>query len=373
MRFLPAGRTPETEIARALLARGEFAAAADRFERLLVSAARPELMRRARRGATAALIQLGLLRFHAGQDTEAGAHFARALRWSPGCARARGFHARVLHRAGRCGESAAELERALEGAPGDDADVWMLLALCRHEAGDESGVAPALHRALALLTRRLATLCAPPAPESFASRRLVADAPAGALAVAARAVAERPSSADRRLGLARALIEAGATGAAAVEVERALRIHPRHLEALALKAWLRLRHGKHDAAAVILEQVIPRLPHDAHLHFWLGLAHWRSGDPDAAIGALERAVGLDRHFARAQRVLGLLYHGQGRRAEALRALRLGMIRDREPERSTLSPLEDLAWACPDGVGWEARELERARDGSEAEFGVLAGG
>ena len=347
------GRNRDYERGIAHFNRGEFESAAQCFERALVRLRNPGHpdFGLARCYAAEARAHLGLAFFHAGEYPRAEREMTRALETNPSFPDLLYYRARIRERSGRVREALDDLERALHDRPGA-IEIHLLAAVCRSRLDDGRGAEQALQAALALgwsgpperLPARGATAdrmgLSPPrrwrAARGAEQESGAAATPAGAALVALRREVEDATGfADRRYRLGQALMDAGRPAEAARELDQALRLNPRYLEARVLAARARMECGEARRAADDLEIAVGQEPRYADLHFWLGLARFRAGNFEGAAASLETAVGLNREFGRAQRLLGLVYHALGRGPDALRALRRGMARDRELARAGL--------------------------------------
>ncbi|MEK7331127.1 MAG: tetratricopeptide repeat protein, partial [Candidatus Eisenbacteria bacterium] len=196
--------------------------------------------------AAQARAHLGLAFFHAGDYARAEREFSGALSENPSFPDLRYFRARIFERSGRLAEAVEDLGRALADHP-RDVEAHLLLAVCLGQLGEGTRSAAALERALGLGFDLPAGLSPARAAEWGIAdwQRLVPellrDTPAGvpdavqealeryqagdlaaALASLARAVAERPSYADRRCRLAALLLEAGQPAEALEQLDAAL-------------------------------------------------------------------------------------------------------------------------------------------------------
>jgi tetratricopeptide (TPR) repeat protein len=282
--------------------------------------------------AVEACARRALAAFHAGRYAIAERELDHAVRL-PGAPHAlRYYRARVFQRSGRIAEALAELERARDCGPAC-CESSLLEAVCLAEAGEGVRARAALERARVLgfpLPSRPPRAGGAPAPEG--------------LAEAARAVAECPEYADRRLRYAVRLEDAGALEEAAAQVALALALNPGYLEARLGAARLALERGEPSVAIAHLEEAARLRPTYPDVHFLLALAYSRGEHWGNAQAAAERAVELNRHFGRAQRLLGLALHARGHDQDALRAVRRGLVRDRElaPAAERSHP---AAWAA----------------------------
>lgn len=342
--------------------RGEFERAAEAFESVLREVRDPNDPDHclARVQAAEARANLGLAFFHAGDFARAEKEFTVALEENPTFPDLRYYRARIRQRSGRVPDAIADLERAVGEHP-RYLEAHLLLAVCLGQTGERE-------RSVAALQSALELGWAPPAgvdPGAAAQwngdawKQLLAPGPApagaaapplhaalqkhasgdltGAIAELACAVEEKPTWADLRARLAGLLLEAGRAGEALEHLAVALERNPGYLEARLLAMRAELERGDAAAAEAHATAALMKNPDYPDLHFWLGLARFRSGDLPGAGAALERATELNRQFARAQRLLGLVYHALGRYDDALRAVRMGLSRDREVPGGDLEP------------------------------------
>jgi len=289
--------------------------------------------------AVEACARRALAAFHAGRYAIAERELDHAVRL-PGAPHALHYYrARVFQRSGRIAEALAELERARDSGP-TCCESSLLEAVCLAEAGEGVRARAALERARVLgfpLPSR------PPRAGGAAAPERLADA--------AHAVAERPEFADRRLRYAVRLEEAGALEEAAAQVALALALNPGYLDARVSAARLALERGEPSVAIAHLEEAARLRPAYPDVQFLLALAHSRLELWGNAEAAAERAVELNRHFGRAQRLLGLALHARGRHQDGLRAVRRGLVRDRE-----LAPAAERSHP----VAWAARRADPER-------------
>ncbi len=350
--------------------RGEWERAAESFETVLTTVRDPNDpdLGLARCYAAEARAHLGLACFHHGDDARAELEFTRALEENPSFPDLRYYRARICERSGRIDEALAELDRALADHP-RYVEALLLKAVCLAHRGDEAGSRAALDAAQGLgfelpqaltsattaewgasdwksLLARADGAPAPSGPQERALERYHAGDLEGAIAELARAVEAHPGWADLHCRLGGLLIESGRVAPALEQLDAALRINGKYLEARLLRARLTLEHGDAAEAATHLEAALAAQPDYPDLHFWLGLARFRAGALEAAVSPLEKAVALNRQFARAERLLGLVLHALGRHDDAVRHVRRGLQRDRDVTDAALDAVAVLMRTDP---------------------------
>ena len=138
-------------------------------------------------------------------------------------------------------------------------------------------------------------------------------------ATEARALFEAIASARdlpwARLGIARALIGAGETGAATAALDSLIAGHPGYADALDVLAGLHLEQGRFDEALAICRQAVALTPGSVGRLQKLGQLAFHLDEPGEAARALDRAailgVGSKMFDAQALVLLGLLRSQQG--------------------------------------------------------------
>ena len=110
-------------------------------------------------------------------------------------------------------------------------------------------------------------------------------------------------------------------------VDEALRLDPKLVPALTLKAKLAMAIRRYDVARESLERALAVDPSSWYAQFLYGLQFYQQNELPAAIPALEKARRLNPRDPRAPLFLGLSQESLGRTAEALQsyrdAIRLG--------------------------------------------------
>ena len=140
-------------------------------------------------------------------------------------------------------------------------------------------------------------------------------------------VDKRPNNAAARNSLGQALIHAGRSEEARIQLEQAIRINPAMTEAYSNLAGLIYRDGRVAEAAELLERALTLNPdRPAKIHANLGLVFLTSGEPAAAREQFEAATADGAYAPDAHYYLGLL---EVRRGDLPRAIeREGMLRSR---------------------------------------------
>jgi len=109
-------------------------------------------------------------------------------------------------------------------------------------------------------------------------------------------------------------------------VAEALRVNPRFVPALVLKARLALAANRFDVAKTSLRQAVEREPNSASAQFLLGFVLYLENDFAGALEPLRQAARLQPDDARTQFYLALTFEGLGRTDDAIagyeRALKL---------------------------------------------------
>jgi tetratricopeptide (TPR) repeat protein len=104
-------------------------------------------------------------------------------------------------------------------------------------------------------------------------------------------------------------------------VDEALRLDPKLVPALTLKAKLAMAANRYDVARQSLEQAIAADPSSAYAQFLYGFQFYQQNQLPAAIPALEKARRLNPRDPRAALYLGLARESLGQTAEALKSYR----------------------------------------------------
>ncbi len=100
-------------------------------------------------------------------------------------------------------------------------------------------------------------------------------------------------------------------------VEAALRLNPKLVPALTLKARLAMTANRFDVARNCLRQAVEIEPRSAENQFLFGFALYIDNDFARALPALEQAARLNPGDARTEFYLALTYDGLGRAGEAI--------------------------------------------------------
>jgi tetratricopeptide (TPR) repeat protein len=103
---------------------------------------------------------------------------------------------------------------------------------------------------------------------------------------------------------------------AKAEYQRALKIYPRHVDALYNLAVTCERLGQNPEALTYYQQYLAIRPNDADVWTQLGVRHDEAGERVEAEAAYQKALAADPNFGRAHHNLGVLYKEQGKLDEA---------------------------------------------------------
>jgi tetratricopeptide (TPR) repeat protein len=104
-------------------------------------------------------------------------------------------------------------------------------------------------------------------------------------------------------------------------VDEALKLDPKLIPALTLKAKLAMAANRYDVARQSLEQAIAVDPSSWYAQFLYGFQFYRQNELPAAISALEKARRLNPRDPRAALYLGLARESLGQTTEALKTYR----------------------------------------------------
>lgn len=187
----------------------------------------------------------------AGRLDDAGRLYEAVLADDPDQFDALNLSGALALQTGEAGRAVERLERAVAIQP-DVADAWCHLGLARQAGGDPAGAVAPLERALSL------------------------DA----------------SLVQARLGLARALLDAGRRQEAMVHAARAAKDAPDHVGAWRVLAEACEARDDHAASANAYRQAIKLAPDDPEGHYNLGLALDRQGEWPQALACYQRALDL---------------------------------------------------------------------------------
>ncbi|SPE36005.1 Tetratricopeptide TPR_2 repeat protein [Candidatus Sulfopaludibacter sp. SbA6] len=116
---------------------------------------------------------------------------------------------------------------------------------------------------------------------------------------------------------ANALFAAGKFPEALAATEEALRLEPKLVPALTLKAKLAMAGGRHDVARKCLEQALEIDPRAAYAQFLYGLVAYLGNDLEAALPRFRKARQLSPSDPRAALYLGLTVESLGQPAQAM--------------------------------------------------------
>ena len=104
-------------------------------------------------------------------------------------------------------------------------------------------------------------------------------------------------------------------------LDEALRLDPKLVPALTLRARLAMAINRYDVAKESLERAIAADPASAYPRFLYGFQYYQQNEMPKAIAEFEKARDLDPRHAEAALYLGLAYESVGRTAEALELYR----------------------------------------------------
>lgn len=163
----------------------------------------------------------------------------------------------------------------------------------------------------------------------------------------ARTVAERAVRLDEHLALARVALGsisawAGDDAAALRELEIALQLDPRSVEAYRGLGEAHRRKDRFADAIAAYQKAVQLAPRDHSLHDQLGILYYRTARYDEAAAEFRQSLELVPDRAEAYRDLGAVYYMQGRLAEAAEAFQKALaIR---PDHSLYSNLGTILFA-----------------------------
>jgi tetratricopeptide (TPR) repeat protein len=121
--------------------------------------------------------------------------------------------------------------------------------------------------------------------------------------------------------LANRLFVAGKYQEAFNAVDQALKLDPKLVPALTLKAKLSMAANRYDVAKATLEQAIAADPSSSYAQFLYGFQFYQQNELPAAKQALEKAYKLNPRDARTSLYFGLTRESLGETAEALKSYR----------------------------------------------------
>ena len=156
-------------------------------------------------------------------------------------------------------------------------------------------------------------------------------------------------------------------------VDEALRLDPKLVPALTLKAKLAMAENRYDVARKSLEQALEIDPASPYAQFLYGFEAYLTNELQLALPRLEKARQLNPSDPRAALYLGLTFESLGRTAEALAcyedAVRLERLRGPvEPESLlTGARLLLLLGRLPDSERWIRQAIEAAPGSRDAHF------
>jgi len=128
-----------------------------------------------------------------------------------------------------------------------------------------------------------------------------------------------PEDLEVQCNLAKSLADAGNTGDALNEIDKALSASDNHPFIRSIKASILADSGKHAEAIPLFESVVPEMPDDENVRINLGYSYQHSGRKTDAMVLWREAVNLNPHNARAVSDLayGLIESGDTEQAEHL--------------------------------------------------------
>lgn len=171
-----------------------------------------------------------------------------------------------------------------------------------------------------------------------------------------------------RVQLARTLTLQGDSAAAAELAETVLATDARNVEALALRASLRLDSGAAEDAVQDLVAALNEAPDNANLHTLLALAYERAGSVVLAQEQYSKAADLGKYDAETGIPMARFLMRYGKVDQALRVLE--EVRKQAPDnREVLSMLGDLKLSAQDWVG--AQEVADTLRGLTTGSGAVA--
>lgn len=153
------------------------------------------------------------------------------------------------------------------------------------------------------------------------------------------------------LDLARSLLREGRMGEGLQQLQRALRLQPKFVEAHAALADLHARQGRLDLALEGWQRVVALAPEDAEAHHNLGSLYLRRGRPDLARRELEEALRVAPHYLPAYLGLGALLSHSGEVERAIQCYERALEIDPKSSEAHL----DLALAL-EAMGEKERAI-----------------
>ena len=225
------------------------------------------------------------------------------------------------HRAGRLDAAESKYRRVLDTDP-EEPDALHLLALCRHQRGDDTDAMP----------------------------------------WAEKAVAVKPGSPAFHNTLGRVLRGLQQYERACEVFRQALTLDPDYLDAQKSLALTYADMGAFDEAERLLRSAIERWPADADLWSIHGRGLLFSDRVDAAVQAFERALELAPYYVGALSNLGTAYDLLGRHDDAMTAFERALAVDPDHAETNLNYAHQLLKAGAFHTGWTHYEwrLKRSR-------------
>lgn len=217
----------------------------------------------------------------------------------------------VLRRMGRIDEAMAAFQQALD-LDGAFVSAYAGLAMCHYDRGRLEAAQKNLEHAVALDARFA---------EGWYDLGLVLARRArfeAARAALRKSLDLNPGLTDAWLWLAHVHENTGKLQEAAKALRTARRERGSTRDLLAT-ARFRMRRGRHERAAQLLEAGLRENPDDAELRFDLGFLRTERRQDAAAARELNRALSLDPNRAAGHHALGVLHARNGRLVEAMRA------------------------------------------------------
>lgn len=271
------------------------------------AAAAARIAVRQRPSSQDARINLGIALSHLQRFEEAERHFRKAVEIAPNASEPHANLGVLLSRRNRLDEAEASLQRALEIDPGSLSTLRNLAKLQDIRAQPEAALAT-----YGRLTERIGADAADYAAKGDLLSRLQRHEEArDAWRQALDRNPEPAAAFSLHLSMGRAVWALSQSpDAAATHYEQALLIDPRHPDALADLAALRIAQERYEDAVQLFRLAIEAKPAAAGSHAGLGYALHRLGLNDAAAESLERALALDPTLDEARGHLALARQGR---------------------------------------------------------------
>lgn len=183
------------------------------------------------------------------------------------------------------------------------------------------------------------------------------------LALAQKAVAMHPRSADAQLALGEALIAAGQAVQAAAPLRTALELEP-ELAPKATRLWAAAGLSAEPLESLFVQQIAARPDKRASFELALALLFRATGRPDLALERLRRLVEVTPRFWEARKELGNLLLAQGRAEEMRKDYSEILSTLGEPAlgfacTSCRQRLPEHAFRCPSCEEWDTIRREES--------------